>query len=58
MPLATTERTATRCQQCDARTTKLGRLVWVTPSGKALHLTVCRFCYGQLQRQQKGTIRR
>ena len=58
MPLATKEPTATRCQNCDAATRKLGRLVWLTPSGKTLHLTVCRFCYAQLQRQQKATIRR
>ena len=58
MPLATMGRTAARCRNCDARTSKLGRLTWLTPSGKLLYLSVCRFCYAQLQRQQKATIRR
>ncbi len=58
MPLATGERTAVRCRNCDARTSKLGRLAWLTPSGKLLYLSVCRFCYAQLQRQQQGTRRR
>ena len=58
MPLANRERSETRCHQCDAKTTRLGRLPWLTPSGKILHLSVCRFCYAQLQRQQKATLRR
>ena len=58
MPLATGERTAVRCRNCDARAGKLGRLAWLTPSGKLPYLSVCRYCYAQLQRRQKAIIRR
>jgi hypothetical protein len=58
MPTETTDRVFVPCQNCDARATKLGRLLWITPSGKWLYLNVCRFCFAQLQPKQEQTIRR
>ena len=42
-----------QCANCPARVPKLGRLVMVSPSGRRLHLSVCRFCYAQLAPVQK-----
>ena len=44
------QQTRARCKNCDSPSTRLGRLVMMSPSGKRLTLLVCRFCYLQLSR--------
>ena len=46
----------TVCQNCDAPSTRLARIVRFSRSGEQIHLIVCAFCY--LQLGPKGKRRR
>jgi hypothetical protein len=42
------------CQNCEAETGRLGKLVVVSRLGRKIHLTVCRFCYIQLSAARRS----
>jgi hypothetical protein len=44
------------CQNCDAISTRIARIVRITPDGAQIPLMVCAFCY--LQLGPKGKRRR
>jgi hypothetical protein len=39
---------STACQNCDAPSTRLARIVRFSRAGDQIHLIVCAFCYLQL----------